>query len=122
MMEVAEKSAKTFAEPILGRRSIKLKHYYESEISRLRNLQKKNKNHGVEEVELMEESYSFLKGALPTARLRQDALRLIWKGSEKLFGWLKKLLKFFEFVSLNLQSHFDEIRVAFYPKKVKLIE
>ena len=52
------------------------------EIERLRALRRINDNVRLEEVQLLVEEIEDLDRALAGARLRLDALRLIWRGPE----------------------------------------
>ena len=52
----------------------------EREINRLRNLRKINDHVRPEEIKIAEDQMENLKKAINKARIRLDAVRLIWKG------------------------------------------
>ena len=63
-----------------------LDQIFSNEISRLMELKKKNPNVRDEELRGLVEEHEALRKAIGEARLRLDALRLIWKGSESYLG------------------------------------
>ena len=56
----------------------------ENEIQRLKSLKKINPNIKEEEINLCEDEYEKLKNYISSARLRLDALRLIYRGELEL--------------------------------------
>ena len=82
MLRRAQELAEKLAAPLRAQALDKVTEYFESEISRLRQLKQVNPNIRDEEILMLEESYALLQVELPRAALRQDALRLIWKGPD----------------------------------------
>ncbi|MDD7983628.1 RNA polymerase-associated protein RapA [Lentisphaera marina] len=82
MLRITQKLAHEKAEAILVDAKEKVKAYFESELARLKDLQAKNSLIQEGEITELNQAYEILLKEIPKSRIRQDALRLIWKGSE----------------------------------------
>ncbi len=86
MIRVIAVKAQEKAEQICQQAVAAADEYFLSEISRLESLSEKNQHIQSDEVEILKSNYALLKEEIPKARLRQDSLRLIWKGAEDYLG------------------------------------
>lgn len=82
MLRKTQKLAHEQAQVLLEEAEAKVKTYFDNEVARLEDLQSKNELIKAGEISDLKESYSLLLNEIPKSRIRQDALRLIWKGSE----------------------------------------
>ena len=80
MLEAAEEFATTQAKDIIATASRTMGTQLQAELDRLISLRKVNDHVRPEEIELTRTQFTELTTALAQARLRLDAVRLIWKG------------------------------------------
>jgi len=81
MLKAAEQFAEAEAQAITARASTAMTQQLQSEIDRLKSLRTVNDHVRLEEIELTQTQLAELTEALANARIRLDAVRLIWKGS-----------------------------------------
>ncbi|WDE96045.1 RNA polymerase-associated protein RapA [Lentisphaera profundi] len=82
MLRKTQKIALEKSQDLLKQAEAKVKTHFENEIARLKTLKEKNDFISDAELSELESAYQLLVVEIPKARLRQDSLRLIWKGSE----------------------------------------
>ena len=82
MLELSLNAAEKCAAPLRLVALSRVKDYFEPEISRLKQLKQVNPNIRDEEILFLEQSYALLQVEIPKANIRQDALRVIWKGPD----------------------------------------
>jgi len=80
MLETAEEFAKAQAKKIITAASAAMATQLQAELDRLTSLRAVNDHVRPEEIELTQTQLTELTTALAQARLRLDAVRLIWKG------------------------------------------
>ncbi len=80
--KIAEKRART----IVSQRLQAMTHVLDHEINRLQTLQKVNHHIRPQEIELAEHQRQELAKAIQEARVRLDAVRLVWKGPAEALG------------------------------------
>ena len=80
MFESSEKYAQIEAQALIEKASTAMTAQLQMEIDRLKNLRKLNDHVRPEEIKLAQEQLTKLAETINKARIRLDAIRLIWKG------------------------------------------
>ncbi|MGY8650411.1 MAG: RNA polymerase-binding ATPase, partial [Verrucomicrobiia bacterium] len=83
MLEAAEKFAETEAQAIADKATAAMTQQLQSEVDRLTHLRAVNDHVRPEEIALAKTQLAELTATLANARVRLDAVRLIWKGDPK---------------------------------------
>ena len=83
MFESSEKYAQIEAQALIEKASTAMTAQLQMEIDRLKNLRKLNDHVRPEEIKLAQEQLAKLAETINKARIRLDAIRLIWKGDPK---------------------------------------
>ena len=82
MLRITQKLAQEQSVKIIDEAQVKVKAYFASEMARLKDLQGRNSFIKDEEINDLNNAFELLMAEIPKSRIRQDALRLVWKGSE----------------------------------------